>query len=571
MLQRVSLDEKVIKMSSPPVAVLKEDSELIVKTSDIQDVRKNGAHPSKENEDDSQSKRNTKTAPVTLNSITPGLSHTFITPLKLPESTSIELRHKKKDARKIGLVDRIQEKISLWVSQGGNNVDGSKVEGEKNDSKILSSQAPESAKEENQSQKVQVTYSSCAEDCSENQNDDMAKEDKTSDVTLNGKLKSMKSDLSTSAKKVPKDSITHMIQSLSSKQPKIILKKLTFEKENLDLQKSSVKEESIDEEREVSLSSQDGKKENAPETKTISENGDAESDLILNSEVNCAPICEAADPVTSTTPVSSDATEPTDGNVPPVSPQSIQINSLKASDNLAGDSGPMVDKMPPGIKEEDASSDPAESFIEEMKRKASKNIFSADTMKESSLESDSVSESVTVKQSSDCSTKKIDGGSMALNVEVDSNKFRQNPGQSVLPQSPVKVFKSFEIRARPLSELKNPSRSKFVPIAPKEVSNTADIHANSSEEAHIEPDSCPSKGGQLNTLKSLLSKNAVTLRVGKPTESVKSEPETGISTPGSEEPKAVVPHSVALTLPNTKVIFLADLFTPSIILILLIV
>lgn len=550
-MQKVSLDEKVIKISSPPVAVSKEDSELSVKTCGIQDVRKNGVHPSKENEDHSQSKLNSKTVPVTLNSVTPGQSHTFITPLKLPESTSIELRHKKKDARKIGLVDRIQEKISLWVSQGGNNVDGSKVEGEKkNISKVLSSQAPESGKEENQSEKVQVTHSSC-EDSSENQNDAKVKGEKNSDVSLNCELKSMKRDLSTSAKTVPKESITHMIQSLSSKQPKIILEKLVFEKESAHSQNLPVKEESLDEESKVSLSFQDGKKGNVHEMKTISDDGDSESDLVLSSKVNSTLICEAADPVTSTTPLSADATEPTDGNVSPVSAQSIQIKRLKASDTLAADSGPVVDE----IKGEEACSAPAEGVIEEKIRKASKIISSAEIKKDSSPKLDSVSASVTPNQSSNCSTNKIDGGSMAVDEEVDADKPIENRIPNVSSQTPLKVLKSFEIRARPLSELKNPSRSKFVPIAPKEVSNTADVHVNISNEAQIEPDSCHPKGGQLHTLKSLLSKNAVTLRVGKPTESVKSEPETSISTLGSAESKPVTPHSVPLTLPNTKVIY----------------
>ncbi|XP_026273331.1 protein kinase C-binding protein 1 isoform X1 [Frankliniella occidentalis] len=144
--------------------------------------------------------------------------------LQTPASrTSIaELRLKKKDARKIGLVDRLQEKIALWVARSDQDI--TKVTSKEKSDDNFQPEDPE-GDEDTEDDKAKEThgYPSSSGDKTD---DKTAKQTVLSDESSKSEVNSIKIDITAAAKPV-----NEFLQSFNlTNQPKVILKKLILPK-----------------------------------------------------------------------------------------------------------------------------------------------------------------------------------------------------------------------------------------------------------------------------------------------------------------------------------------------------
>ncbi|XP_034231977.1 protein kinase C-binding protein 1 isoform X2 [Thrips palmi] len=102
----------------------------------------NGALTPKENGTSaSQSKIIGDSKTVSQHTVTPGHSSSFVSPLSSSEATSIaELRLKKKDIRKIGLVDRLQEKLNNMLQNQSSNTQEDELKSQLNELETVSNE-----------------------------------------------------------------------------------------------------------------------------------------------------------------------------------------------------------------------------------------------------------------------------------------------------------------------------------------------------------------------------------------------------------------------------------------------
>ncbi|KAK3929050.1 Protein kinase C-binding protein 1 [Frankliniella fusca] len=164
-----------------------------------------------------------------------------------PKDISIaELRLKKKDARKIGLVDRLQEKIALWVARETTS-DG------KNDHTEPELSTQEQANGEEKAHETSRSISP-----SENLDEEKKETGETltsTEISIpnsKGELNCAKIDVLGATKPVSQSSVSNFLQSfhLNKNQPKVMLRKLVMQSKpeddsSLDTEKKNFKTENL--------------------------------------------------------------------------------------------------------------------------------------------------------------------------------------------------------------------------------------------------------------------------------------------------------------------------------------
>lgn len=532
---------------------------------------------------------------VTCHTVTPGQSQIFTTPLDSPEVNSIaELRLKKKDARR-GLIDRLQEKLALWTSrpQSEESCPGSsEMEQEGKDNENIENDGDRENSSDNGAELQ------CTVDKSE-----------TTDHTK------LKRDLFAGAKIVSKESVSQILQNynMNKNQPKVVLQKLIVGPDKSLI----LRDQTVNQASKIVCAPANGQEgENALNVKKIrvaemellpedeeemaADEADQQSGLESKPiQNNLAP--EAADSVTSTTsslhntlsPIKSvfikDVQSGLTSQKPKPDSMESEVKSSLDKATVKQSVGPIG--IPP-IKPTNSSINITKFSSTELESKSSSEPLSNSTISKcagdipivkkaalavavestvktkaepvSDVEEELESEDNENEVQEKCTMEVSINGKNASNI-VENTVKNSDPVKTVesglskgskLPQPELKVIaKSFTIRARPISDLKDIKTA--TPLQAKQSKLLSNQKTSSESEKPLIPTSS-SLGREIGSnsdnaenlvaLKSLLAKN-VTVQLETPKRKVKKavkEEETLVIIPCSSE-NSSAPSSV-----NTK-------------------